>query len=42
LLEAHPEEYDELRNGAYKRAKAAYSWDSVLREYEALISATLK
>lgn len=42
LLEAHPEEYDELRNGAYKRAKAAYSWDNVLREYEALISATLK
>jgi glycosyltransferase involved in cell wall biosynthesis len=42
LLEAHPEEHDELRNGAYRRAKVAYSWDRVFREYEALISMTLK
>jgi glycosyltransferase involved in cell wall biosynthesis len=42
LLEAHPDKYDKLRNGAFTRAKTVYSWDRVLHEYEALISATLK
>jgi len=37
-FEAHPAEYDELRKGAYDRAKTEYSWDRVVQEYEALIS----
>jgi len=37
-FEAHPTEYDELRKGAYNRAKTEYSWDRVVQEYEALIS----
>ena len=37
-FEAHPTEYDELRKGAYDRAKTEYSWGRVVQEYEALIS----
>jgi len=41
-LEACPAEYDELRKGAYNRAKTKYSWNHVVKEYGALISAELK
>jgi rhamnosyltransferase len=42
LLEDHPGGFEELRAGAFTRAKTAYSWDRVIHDYEALVSATLK
>jgi glycosyltransferase involved in cell wall biosynthesis len=32
----HPEKYSELKIAAIQRARAAYSWDSIIRQYEQL------
>jgi rhamnosyltransferase len=37
-----PEAYDTLRDGAFDRAKNEYSWDRVIREYEALLDDVLR
>jgi glycosyltransferase involved in cell wall biosynthesis len=36
-----PEAYDALRDGAFDRAKKEYTWDHVIREYEALLNDVL-
>ena len=40
-IEAHPNAYEGLRNGAFNRAKNDYSWSRVIQQYEVLIDDAL-
>jgi rhamnosyltransferase len=40
-IEAHPDAYEGLRNGAFNRAKNDYSWSRVVQQYEVLIDDVL-
>jgi glycosyltransferase involved in cell wall biosynthesis len=40
-LEAHPDAYQELRIGAFTRAKNDYSWSRVVQQYDVLIDDVL-
>ncbi|MGZ4869706.1 MAG: DUF1972 domain-containing protein [Halobacteriota archaeon] len=40
-VERHPDEYVWLRSGAFNRAREEYSWERVIRGYEALIDSVM-
>jgi glycosyltransferase involved in cell wall biosynthesis len=40
-LEAQPDAYQELRIGAFTRAKNDYSWSRVVQQYDGLIDDVL-